>query len=302
MSILYLVSTPIGNLADLSPRARETLAGVSRVLAEDTRRTRPLLTHLGLDTPLVSFHAHNELARRDAVLGWLDQGEEIALVSDAGTPLVSDPGERLVEAVLGRGHRVVPIPGPSAILAALVASGLPSGRFSFLGFLPRKGAERQELIERLAFETQTTVIFESPERLASTLSALGEVAGSGRRGAVGRELTKIHEEFVRGTLEELTDHFLAHPPRGEVTLVVEGARMDEAGAEVDRDAAAALARALLNQGVSPSRAAKEIATRLRIPRNLAYRVVQGLEDEGGGGGGRGIGGLQGPGSGDSDSP
>ncbi len=279
MSILYLVSTPIGNLADLSPRARETLGTVSRILAEDTRRTRPLLSHLGVETPLVSFHAHNEVGRRDAVLGWLDAGEDLALVSDAGTPLISDPGERLVEAVAEGGHQVVPIPGPSAILAALVASGLPAGRFSFLGFLPRKGKDRQDLFERLAAESETTVLFESPERLAPTLQQLSDALGPSRRGAVGRELTKLHEEFVRGTLEDLAAHFASKPPRGEVTLVLEGAALGLERPGVDEAAAAALAAALLADGRSPSRAAREVAARLRIPRNQAYRVVQSLSSE-----------------------
>ena len=274
MAILYLVSTPIGNLGDLSLRAAETLSGVSRILAEDTRRTRPLLTHLGLNTPLVSFHAHNEVGREEAVLGWLGQGEDIGLVSDAGTPLVSDPGERLVQAVLAAGHSVVPIPGPSAILTALVASGLPSNRFSFLGFLPRKGTERKELLERLATSAETTVLFESPERLASLLEALVETCGPSRRGAVGREMTKLHEEFVRGTLEELRVHFSGPAPRGEVTFVLEAAGDEGEAPGIDHAAASALAGALLEEGVSPSRAAREIAKRLRIPRNQAYRVVQ----------------------------
>lgn len=280
MAILYLVSTPIGNLGDLSPRAAETLSRVVRILAEDTRRTRRLLNHLGLKTPLVSYHAHNEAERSRSVLGWMSQGEDLALVSDAGTPLVSDPGERLVNAVLRAGHGVVPIPGPSSILAALVASGLPTHPFTFLGFLPRKGPERKERLERVSAATDTLVLFESPERLARLLEALSEHCGEDRRGVVARELTKLHEEFVRGTLRELRDHFSAHPPRGEITLVVEGASSEPASREIDRGAAAALAQALLSEGVSPSRAAREVARRLRIPRNEAYRVVQGCADKG----------------------
>jgi len=274
MGTLYLVSTPIGNLGDLSRRAAETLAGVSRVLAEDTRRTRPLLTHLGLSTPLVSFHAHNEASRREAALGWLDQGETLALVSDAGTPLVSDPGERLVRAVLAAGHSVVPIPGPSAILAALVASGLPVHPFTFLGFLPRKGAERAELLDRLATAQETTVLFESPERLGQLLAELAGASEPRRRGAVCRELTKLHEEFVRGTLNELSARFSETPPRGEITLVLEAAPEEVGSAEVDSAAAAALAEILLQDGMSPSRVAREVSRRLRIPRNGAYEVVQ----------------------------
>jgi 16S rRNA (cytidine1402-2'-O)-methyltransferase len=274
MATLYLVSTPIGNLGDLSPRARETLGSASRILAEDTRRTRPLLTHLGLGSPLVSLHAHNEAARVREILAWLGEGEDIALVSDAGTPLVSDPGERLVEAVVAAGHEVVPIPGPSAILAALVASGLPADRFTFLGFLPRKGTDRRELLDRLASATETTVLFESPERLVHLLEDLLAISEPSRRGVVGRELTKLHEELVRGTLGELRDHFESNPPRGEITLVLEAVSDERESPDVDLAAAAALAEALLEEGVSPSRAAREVAKRLRIPRNRAYGVVQ----------------------------
>lgn len=276
MGTLFLVSTPIGHLGDLTRRAAETLGAVSRVLAEDTRRSRKLLSHLGISTPLVSFHAHNEASRADAVLGWLAAGEDLALVSDAGTPLVSDPGCRLVAAALEAGHAVVPIPGPSAVLAALVASGLPSDRFTFLGFLPRKGPERAELLDRIASSPDTTVLFESPERTAALLGALADACGPGRRGVVAREVTKVHEEFVRGTLGELRGRFEATSPRGEVTVVVEGALPREDGGEADEAAARALAAALRAEGVAPSRVAREVAHRLKIPRNLAYRIVQGL--------------------------
>jgi len=276
MSTLFLVSTPIGNLGDLSPRAAEVFGAVSHILAEDTRRTRPLLSRLGLSTPLVSFHAHNEARREALVLEWMDAGADVAMVSDAGTPLVSDPGERLVGAVLAAGHRVVPVPGPSAILAALVGSGFSTQRFQFLGFLPRKGAERRALLDRLASVPDTTVLFESPERLVKLLEELEGVSGAGRHAAVARELTKLHEEFHRGTLEELRAHFSAVAPRGEITLVLEGVGQDGGDSRVDRAAAEALAKALLGEGLSPSRTARAVAERLRIPRNLAYEVVQGL--------------------------
>lgn len=280
MATLYLVSTPIGNLGDLSPRAGETLAAVSRILAEDTRRTRPLLIRLGVKVPLVSFHAHNEAAREETVLGWLGAGEDVGLVSDAGTPLVSDPGERLVQAVLASGHSVVPIPGPSAILAALVASGLPTHRFTFLGFLPRKGRERKELFERLTVSPETTVLFESPERLVALLEALAERSSPARRCAVARELTKLHEEFVRGSLAEVAAHFVSTPPRGEVTLVLEGVGEGGAESEADRADASALARTLLEEGMSPSRAAKEVVRRLGISRNQAYELVHSVAEGG----------------------
>ena len=279
MGTLYLVSTPIGNLGDITRRAAETLGTVSRVLAEDTRRTRTLLNHLNLSTPLVSLHAHNEASRTETVLAWLASGEELALVSDAGTPLVSDPGKRIAEAVMEAGFPVVPIPGPSAVLAALVASGFSGDRFSFLGFLPRKGPERAELLDRISVSPDPVVLFESPERVKALLDALMESCGRERPVAVARELTKLHEEFVRDTLEGARAHFETHPPRGEFVLVVSG--MPETGdtGAVDEGAARALAQSLLNEGLSPSRAAKEVARRLKLPRNLSYEVVQGLSRE-----------------------
>ena len=280
MSTLYLVSTPIGNLGDLSRRVEEILGAVPRILAEDTRRTRILLSHLGLTTPMVSLHAHNEASREAEILRWLDSGQDLALVSDAGTPLVSDPGGRMVSAALEGGHTVVPIPGPSAVLAAVVASGLPTDRFSFLGFLPRKGKERAALLERLATAQETMVLFESPERLLALLESLKEVAGPDRRCVVARELTKLHEEFVRGTVDEVQEHFREHPPRGEITLVLEAASPLEGRVAVDEEAASALARALLNRGERPSQVAREVARRLGIPRNQAYQLIQDLPDAG----------------------
>ena len=279
MGILYLVSTPIGNLEDLTLRARRTLAEAHTILAEDTRRTGILLRHLELRRPLLSLHQHNEEARAREVLEALDQGRELALVSDAGTPLLSDPGERLVKRVLEEGHAVVPIPGPSAILAALVASGLPTLPFVFLGFAPRKGNDRTRFLERVAASAETVVLFESPERAEVLLADLVRVCGGDRPGVVARELTKVHEEFRRGTLGELARYYGEEAPRGEVTLVVGPAEEDAAGEEVDREAARALGRALLEQGTSPSRAAREVARRLGIPRNQAYDLVQELASE-----------------------
>jgi 16S rRNA (cytidine1402-2'-O)-methyltransferase len=276
MATLYLVSTPIGNLGDLTRRAEKVLGSVSRILAEDTRRSRTLLNHLGVKVPLVSLHSHNEAARSETVLGWLASGEDLALVSDAGTPLISDPGRRLVEAVLEAGVPVVPIPGPSAVLAALVGSGFSGDRFSFLGFLPRKGPERGELLDRISTSPDTSVLFESPERVRALLDALQEGCGPDRPVAVARELTKIHEEFVRGTLAQVETHFEAHQPRGEFVVVVSGAPDPGGVGPVDEGAARALAQALLADGLSPSRAAKEVARRLRVPRNLSYEVVQRL--------------------------
>ncbi len=274
MPSLYLVSTPIGNLGDLSPRAADTLQSVARILAEDTRHTRKLLTHLGLSTTLVSLHAHNEASRLDQILGWLEEGEDLALVSDAGTPLVSDPGQRLVEAVLDAGFTVVPIPGPSAVLAALVGSGFPMDRFCFFGFLPRKGPDRVEMVERVLDSRDQVVLFESPERVVNLLETLIKEGGGERGVSVGRELTKFHEAFVRGPLSEVKAHFVETRPRGEFVVVVAGASEEEPTGSVDREAARALALAVLSEGLAPSRAAKEVARRLKLPRNLAYGIVQ----------------------------
>jgi 16S rRNA (cytidine1402-2'-O)-methyltransferase len=278
VATLYLVSTPIGNLGDLSSRAAQVLGSVDRILAEDTRRTRVLTDHVGVGVQLVSLHAHNEAERTARVLEWLDEGENLALVSDAGTPLVSDPGGRLVEAVWERGHSVVPIPGASAVLAALAASGLPAERFTFLGFPERKGKGRVDLLDRVSRSQETVILFESPRRLVPLLGALAEVCGPGRRVAVARELTKIHEEFVRGTLEEVSRYYSEHPARGEVTVVIAPAEADLEDDERRAEGGRALARELLSEGMTPSRVAKEVSRRFGVPRNSAYRIVHQLED------------------------
>ncbi len=277
LGILYLVATPIGNLEDVTRRAARVLGDVDRVLAEDTRRTRVLLDHLGISVPVISLHEHNEAGRTDLVLEWLAAGDGVALVSDAGTPLVSDPGALVVSAAAAAGHRVVPIPGPSAVLAALVASTLPTDRFTFLGFVPRKGEERTRFLERIAGSEETVVLFESAERLGTLLAELAEACGGERRVAVGRELTKMHEEFTRGTLSEVLRYYQEHAPRGEVTVVVERAAMPPRADAADRIAARSLAHALIEEGLSPSRAAREVARRLGLPRNLVYEMVQALE-------------------------
>lgn len=274
MGTLYVVSTPIGNLSDLSPRAEETLRNVRRILAEDTRRSRILAERAGSTARLVSLHAHNERERTDAVLGWLADQEDLALVSDAGTPLVSDPGAKLVSAVLEAGYRVVPVPGPSAVVTALVASGLPSERFTFLGFPERKGAARRELLERVATSRETAVLFESPKRLVELLEALAEACGPDRLVAVARELTKIHEEVRRGTLAEVAAYYQKNPPLGEITLVVAPAAGHDVAERAEE--ARSLAQELLEGGMKPSHAAKEVAARLDLARNDAYRIVHDL--------------------------
>ncbi|MBI4541039.1 MAG: 16S rRNA (cytidine(1402)-2'-O)-methyltransferase [Gemmatimonadetes bacterium] len=279
MATLYLVSTPIGNLGDITYRAVEVLRGVGRVVAEDTRRTRLLLRHYGIGTPVTSAHAHNEARRAQLVSRWLGEGLDVALVSDAGTPLVSDPGARIVAAALSAGHRVAPIPGASAVLAALVASGLPFGRFSFLGFLPRGGAARARLLDAVATTSETAVLFEAPDRLLALLEDLAERCGGERCVAVARELTKVHEEFFRGTLDGARRYYEEVAPRGEVTVVVEGTAAEREPDAADQDAGCALARVLLAQGKRPSAVARELTRRLGIPRNRAYELVHSLPED-----------------------
>ena len=222
---LAVISTPIGNLGDLSPRARDELAAAELVAAEDTRRTGQLLTTLGLSRPLVSLHEHNEHERIDELLEKLRAGARIALVSDAGTPLLSDPGFELVRRVTQEGMSVVAVPGPSAITAALSIAGLPTERFSFEGFLPARLAERRTRIAELAGEARTLVFFEAPHRIAESLEDLAAGFGISRRAAVARELTKVFETVYRGTLGELEKQARSDPnfTRGEITVVIEGA-------------------------------------------------------------------------------
>jgi 16S rRNA (cytidine1402-2'-O)-methyltransferase len=271
---LYLVCTPIGNLEDLSPRALRVLSESGVVLAEDTRRTRGLMQHFGLSTPLLSLHSHNEEARLDEVLSRLSKNGNLSLVSDAGTPVVSDPGGRVIRAAIDHGHAVVPIPGPSAVLSALIGSGLPAVPFTFLGFLSRKGKEREHALDRVAQAPETVVLFESPERLTALLSDLSEACGGERSAVVAREMTKLHEEFRRGTLDSLFRHYESEgKPKGEVTVVVAPSEGDLTRAEVDEEVAVSFAGELLKRGRTPSRAAKELAARMTIPRNFAYEIV-----------------------------
>ncbi|HEX5520438.1 MAG TPA: 16S rRNA (cytidine(1402)-2'-O)-methyltransferase, partial [Longimicrobiaceae bacterium] len=220
---LYIVSTPIGNLGDITVRALEVLRAVDVVLAEDTRRTATLLNHYEISARLVSAHEHNERAREQTVVELLGEGKSVALVSDAGTPLLSDPGARLVRAALAAGYEVVPVPGASALLAALVASGIAAERFTFYGFIPRKGGGRTALLEEIARSPYAAVLYESPHRTAELLADLAAAAGPERHVAVARELTKLHEEVWRGTLDDAVAHIAARAPLGEYVIVLEGA-------------------------------------------------------------------------------
>jgi 16S rRNA (cytidine1402-2'-O)-methyltransferase len=269
MGALYLVATPIGNLEDVTLRALRVLGEADLVLAEDTRRTRILLDRHGVDARPRSLHAHNEAARRAEVLAALDAGRDVALVSDAGTPLVSDPGERLVAAAIEAGHAVVPVPGASAVLAALTASGFATASFAFLGFLPRRAGARDAVLRSWRERPETLVLFESPRRLAATLRALAAALGD-RPACVARELTKLHEELRRGTLAELAQRF-AEGARGEVTIVVAGAQAGEEGGWGQSEETALEARifGLASEGLG----AKQIAAQLAAETGLAKREL-----------------------------
>ena len=275
---LYIVATPIGNLSDASARSIEVLGAVDGILAEDTRRTRKLLAHFGLPTSLTSLHEHNEASRIPRVVARLDADEDLALVSDAGTPLLSDPGEWLVRAVLDAGHTVVPVPGPSAILSALIGAGFPTVPFIFHGFVPRKGRPRQTMLEQVAAAPETSIVFESPERVAALLKELVALVADDRQVVVAREMTKIHEEFYKGTMAEAARYYAENKARGEVTVVVSPRPPAEGMELVDEAAARALAEALLDEGLAPSRAAREVSSRLGIAKNAAYEIVHSLRD------------------------
>jgi len=272
---LYVVATPLGNLGDLSPRAADVLRRVPVVAAEDTRRTRGLLTHLGVAPTLLSFHAHSGERRLETVVEILREGRDVALVSDAGTPGVSDPGADLVAAARAAGAQVVPVPGASAVATALSAAGLPADRYLFLGFVPRKGGERARLLARAAAEEWSVVLFEAPARLVALLHDLARVAGPERRATVARELTKVHEELRSGTLAELGDYYSEHEPRGEITLVVSGTGVP--APEEDRsEEAAEHAAELLAEGLSRREVARRLTESHGLSRNDAYRLVTGL--------------------------
>lgn len=268
---LSVVATPIGNLGDLSPRAADVLRDADLVLAEDTRHTGRLLAHVGSTTPQRSLHEHNERARVDEIVERIAAGAHVALVTDAGTPLVSDPGLVLVRACIAAGLDVIPIPGASAVLAALVASGLASDRVAFDGFLPRRGRARSQRLAELGEEPRTFVLFLSPHRADEDLADLADACGEDRPAALCRELTKLHEEVRRGSLGELRDS-VAEGVRGEVTLVVAGAPEPEVVA-VDEDAMVAAAVALIEGGLSTRDAVARIAQEHGQRRRDVYVAV-----------------------------
>jgi 16S rRNA (cytidine1402-2'-O)-methyltransferase len=281
MGTLYLVATPIGNLEDITLRALRVLREVRLIAAEDTRHTRILLDHYQIATPCISYHEHNKLVRRDEILAALQTGD-VALVSDAGTPAIADPGQELVQVCLAAGHTVTPIPGPSAPVAALVASGMATDRFAFIGFLPRQPRERRELLREIADLTLTIICFETPHRLLETLHDIAATLGA-RQLAVANDLTKRFEAIVRGTAAELVEHFTQHPPRGEFTIVIAGAvpsgerkrdrrRLRAIAETVSPESIAAYLRELVAQGVSGSTAVRRTAQELGVPKNAVYDV------------------------------
>jgi len=270
---LVLVATPIGNLGDIAPRAAETLATADLICCEDTRRSRQLLTHLGITGQrLVSLHEHNEAARIEMVTEQLDAGLVVALISDAGMPVVSDPGQRLVAAVAAAGHTVTAVPGPSAAIMALAISGLPAERFGFEGFLPTQAGPRRERLQALAAESRTSVLYESPHRLAKTLAGLVAACGPQRQIVITRELTKLHEEVWRGSLETATQHVTAVAPRGEYTLVLAGAPEVTASQPTD-DAITELVQARLASGDTQRDAIAFAAGHLDVPRKRVYALA-----------------------------
>jgi len=268
---LYVVATPIGNLGDMTLRAVEVLRTVPLVAAEDTRLTRRLWARYEIRTRLISYHAQSGPAREQALLEHLAAGRDLALVTDAGTPLVSDPGAELVSAWVARGGRVVPIPGASAVLAALVAAGLPAARWTFEGFLPRRGRERRELIERICADERTSVVYEAPGRAAATLAELATRCGGERRAALCRELTKVHEEIWRGSLGDLTARAAEHDPRGEIVIVVAGRERGSDESKLGLAEGRSEVQRLVDEGMSRSSAAREVAQRSGLARRELFR-------------------------------
>jgi 16S rRNA (cytidine1402-2'-O)-methyltransferase len=267
---LYLVATPIGNLEDITLRALRVLGEADLVACEDTRQTRKLFDRHGIDRPLISYHEHNEHERAPELVDRIERGATVALVSDAGMPLVSDPGQHLVAMCLERGIPVIPIPGPSAFVAALAASGLATGEFLFAGFLPARAGERARKLRELAAEPRTMVFYEAPHRLAATLRAALEILGD-RRAVVARELTKIHEEFRRGRLSELAAHFETGEPRGEITLLIAPADAQAGASAESAVSLAARVAELEREGLDRKAALKQAARERGLAKREAYR-------------------------------
>ena len=272
---LYVVGSPIGNLGDFSPRAVETLKTVDFICAEDTRVTAVLLAKFGIKKPMISYHEHNARQRGQEILPRLLEGESCAVITDAGMPCISDPGEELVKLCAEHGIEVAAVPGPTAAMTALAISGLPAKRFCFEGFLSTTKRIRREHLEQLKGLPQTLIFYEAPHKLKNTLSDLLEVLGD-RRISLCREITKLHEEVQRGTIAEMAAYYEEREPRGEYVLVVEGAS-EESGSELTLQQAADLARELINGGMKASEASKEAAKQSGYPKSEIYRELQNPE-------------------------
>lgn len=282
MGTLYLVATPLGNLEDITLRALRILREARIIAAEDTRHTRKLLNHFAITTPTISYHEHSGPVGIVMVLAALAEGD-VALVSDAGTPAISDPGADLIRAMLAAGYPVIPVPGPSAVIAALIASGLPTSEFTFLGFLPRRSQDRRALLQQVSDEPRTLAIYEAPHRLRACLDDLLAVLGD-REACLAREITKVHEQWLRGTLSTLRARYNGQDePRGEYTIVVAGApRATDLRAEESPETQHAIARdrlqALLAEGYSTRDAAGQVARELALPRREVYRLALEVAD------------------------
>lgn len=267
--VLFIVATPIGNLGDMTQRAIDTLRDADLVLAEDTRKTRVLFDHFGIKTRLIASHAHNEARTIPLALEELKRKKSVAVVTDAGTPLISDPGSRLVQAARAAGFRVSPVPGASALTAALSAAGLDTTRFTFFGFIAKTGRERREAVEQISELTHTAVLYEAPNRVADTLAEIAAVSAPDRRCVVARELTKLFEEFRDGTVEEVSAYYAGNPPRGEVVILLAGATPKP----FNEDELHTRVKALREAGVSARDAAATISAETGVPRNAVYRIA-----------------------------
>jgi 16S rRNA (cytidine1402-2'-O)-methyltransferase len=272
--VLYLVATPIGNLEDITLRALRILKEVDQIACEDTRHSLKLLNHFGIQKPLISYHEHNEITRAAELVHAMEQGAAIALISDAGMPLVSDPGHRLVTLAIRHHIPVVPIPGAAALLAALSASGLPSEEFLFLGFLPARSGERRRALEHLRIEDRTLVFYEAPHRIAETVADAREILGD-RPACLARELTKMHEEFRRGRLSELEEELAERPVKGEITLIIGAPERAAGGTQTDTSQTlAARVEELMHQAKLDRKEALKLAAKERgIPKRDAYKQM-----------------------------
>ncbi len=272
MSVLYIVGTPIGNLSDFSPRAVETLQKVDFIAAEDTRVSLKLLTHFGIQKPLISYHEHNLRERGEYILSRIENGESCAIVTDAGMPCISDPGEDLVRLCAERGIEMHVVPSPTAAMSALAISGLPTSRFSFEGFLSVTKKQRREHLDEVKYFRRTLIFYEAPHKLVYTLEDMLEAFGD-RRIALCRELTKIHEEVLRGTISEMIEYYKEKSPKGEYVLIIEGAKEEEQQEEITLEKACEMALQLIADGKKASDACKEIAKLTGFSKSEIYNIV-----------------------------